>query len=185
MNAMLRPALFLDRDGVINVDTGYVHHQSEFVFIPGIFDLVRAAHKAGLLVIVITNQAGIGRGYYSEGQFHDLMQWVRECFREQGGDIDAVYFCPDHPVHGIGRYRRDTPMRKPGPGMLLRAAQEYGIDLSRSVMVGDSEKDMLAALAAGVGYPFYIGSGACPRGVRQAAGIAGVYLALGFGQTNS
>lgn len=180
---MLRPALFLDRDGVINADTGYVHTREEFVFLPGIFSLVRAARAAGHLVVVVTNQAGIGRGYYSEAQFHELMDWVKARFREQGGDLDAVYFCPDHPAHGIGRYRRDSAWRKPGPGMLLQAAREHGIDLTRSVMVGDSPKDMEAGRAAGIGTLLYVGGEGSPEGARKVADLAGVEAALFPGPT--
>ncbi|MEJ2803634.1 HAD family hydrolase [Comamonadaceae bacterium PP-2] len=143
-------ALFLDRDGVINVDSGYVHRIEEFRFLPGIFELVRQANACEYRVVVVTNQAGIGRGYYTEVDFRVLMDWVREQFVLQGAVLDAVYFCPDHPEHGVGRYRRQSPMRKPGPGMLLQAQQDLGLDLSRSIMVGDSLSDMQAGRAAGV-----------------------------------
>lgn len=157
-----RPALFLDRDGVINVDTGYVHTPEECVFIDGIFELTRQAREAGCPVVVVTNQAGIGRGYYTEAQFHAFMDWMRGEFRRHGSALDAVYYCPDHPVHGIGKYRRDTDMRKPGPGMFLQAARELDIDLAHSLMVGDSPTDMAAARAAGVGTLLHLGPGACP-----------------------
>lgn len=148
---MARRALFLDRDGVINVDHAYVHRCEDFDFIEGIFDIVRQAQQASFIVIVITNQAGIGRGYYSEADFHCLMTWVGKKFTEQGGMIDKVYFCPDHPEYGIGKYRRDCTFRKPAPGMLLQAAQEYDVDVKNSLMVGDKPSDMEAAQAAGVG----------------------------------
>lgn len=147
---MSRPALFLDRDGVINVDHAYVHRREDFDFIDGIFDLVAAACRSGYAVIVVTNQAGIGRGYYSEADFLQLMDWVRQEFRAREGEISAVYFCPNHPVHGIGSYRLDTPMRKPGPGMFLRAAAECSIALEQSLMVGDKANDMTAARTAGI-----------------------------------
>ena len=149
--AALRPALFLDRDGVINVDHGYVHKPEQVSFIPGIFELVARARAAGMAVVVVTNQAGIGRGYYSEADFLAFTAWMQAAFERRGAPIDRVYFCPDHPEHGLGAYKRDTPMRKPGPGMLLQAAQELQLDLARSVMVGDTENDMLAGIAAGVG----------------------------------
>lgn len=163
----MRPALFLDRDGVVNVDKGYVHRKEDFIFVNGIFSLVKAAREAGYLAVIVTNQAGIGRGYYSEEQFHNLMDWAREQFRRHGGDLDAIYYCPDHPEHGLARYKRDTDMRKPGPGMILRAAQEHGIDLPRSAMIGDSYKDMSAGKAAGVGTLFYFGSETCPEGAHK------------------
>lgn len=148
---MKRPALFLDRDGVINVDHGYVHTPEEFQFIDGIFDLVSAANRSGYLVVVVTNQAGIARGYYSEAQFHDLTHWMRDRFVEHGGQIDGVYFCPYHPEHGIGEYCRESEFRKPAPGMLLKAQSELGIDLELSIFIGDKPSDMAAGRAAGVG----------------------------------
>jgi D-glycero-D-manno-heptose 1,7-bisphosphate phosphatase len=147
---MNRPALFLDRDGVINVDHGYVHTQENFQFIEGVFDLVAAANRTGYLVVVVTNQAGIGRGYYSEEQFHALTHWMRARFAEHGGQIDGVYYCPCHPEHGIGEYRRESEFRKPAPGMLLQAQSELGIDLKRSILIGDKLSDMAAGRAAGV-----------------------------------
>jgi D-glycero-D-manno-heptose 1,7-bisphosphate phosphatase len=151
MNDLRRRALFLDRDGVINIDYGYVHRQESFEFVDGIFDLGRAATQLGYLIVVITNQAGIGRGYYTENDFLSLMDWVREKFRTHGSDIAAVYFCPDHPVHGIGKYKRDSPFRKPAPGMILQAARELNIDLAASVLVGDMETDIAAGCSAGIG----------------------------------
>jgi D-glycero-D-manno-heptose 1,7-bisphosphate phosphatase len=154
---MSRPALFLDRDGVINVDHGYVHTPEEFQFIDGIFDLVAAANRADYLVVVVTNQAGIGRGYYSEAQFHALTDWMKTKFNESGGIIDAVYFCPYHPEHGIGAYRRESDFRKPDPGMLLQAQSELGIDLEQSILIGDKLSDMAAGRSAGVGTLLHFG----------------------------
>lgn len=147
---MQNRALFLDRDGVINIDHGYVIRQEDFHFVDGIFDLVRYAKLQGYLVVVVTNQAGIGRGYYAEEEFHQLMDWVAERFVENGGKIDKVYFCPDHPEHGIGYYRRQSPMRKPGPGMILAACEELDIDPVQSVLIGDKASDIDAGQAAGV-----------------------------------
>ena len=147
----LRPALFLDRDGVINVDHAYVCTQDQFQFIEGIFELCRRAKELGYLIFVITNQAGIARGYYTERDFLDLTEWMCGIFAVQGAAIDKVYFCPFHPEFGIGRYKVDSPFRKPGPGMILQAAQEFDVDLKNSVLVGDKESDIEAGLAAGVG----------------------------------
>jgi D-glycero-D-manno-heptose 1,7-bisphosphate phosphatase len=148
---MRKPALFLDRDGVINVDHGYVHTPEEFDFVDGIFELVACANRAGYLVVVVTNQAGIGRGYYSETQFHALTDWMKARFAEHGGHIDAVYFCPYHPKHGVGEFRRESDFRKPAPGMLLQAQRELNVELSKSILVGDKISDMEAGEAAGVG----------------------------------
>jgi D-glycero-D-manno-heptose 1,7-bisphosphate phosphatase len=147
----MKRALFLDRDGVINVDHAYVHQIENFHFIDGIFELVAAAKSAGYLVVVITNQAGIGRGYYTEQVFLTLMTWVKQQFLQHQGDIDKVYFCPYHPVHGLGNYKKESSFRKPGPGMLLAAAQELAIDMQGSVMVGDKSSDCEAGTVAGVG----------------------------------
>jgi len=148
---MNRPALFLDRDGVINVDHGYVHTPEEFEFVGGIFDLVASANRAGYFVVVVTNQAGIGRGYYSESEFDVLTNWMKARFAEHGGTIDAVYFCPYHPEHGVGDYLRESEFRKPAPGMLLQAQSELGIDLNQSIFIGDKPTDMAAGRTVGVG----------------------------------
>ncbi|MFZ2301196.1 MAG: HAD family hydrolase [Gallionella sp.] len=146
-----RPALFLDRDGVINEERDYVHRIEDFMFIEGVFDLCRSAMAAGMSIVVVTNQAGIGRGYYSEDQFHALTGWMRDRFSEQDVVIDAVYFCPFHPDHGIGRYRLDSFDRKPNPGMILRAGDELGLSLGSSILVGDKASDISAARAANLG----------------------------------
>jgi D-glycero-D-manno-heptose 1,7-bisphosphate phosphatase len=146
-----RRALFLDRDGVINVDHGYVHRSEDFEFIDGIFDLCRYAHAQGWLLVVVTNQAGIARGLYTESDFHELTRWMLARFATEGAPITAVYYCPTHPTVGEGTYRRESFRRKPNPGMLLEAAQEHGIDLQASVLVGDKDSDMQAGVSAGVG----------------------------------
>ena len=147
----MKRALFLDRDGVINEDRRYVHRIEDFRFIDGIFDICRAASDAGMAIIVVTNQAGIGRGFYTEPQFHILTEWMNARFADQGVTIDQVYHCPHHPVGGTGVYKVDCLCRKPNPGMILRAREEHGICLRDSVLVGDKESDIVAAKAAGVG----------------------------------
>lgn len=148
---MKRRALFLDRDGVINVNHGYVHRSEDFDFIEGIFDLCRQAHAQGWLIIVVTNQAGIARGLYTEEDFDHLTRWMCARFEAEGAPITAVYYCPTHPTAGQGAYRRESFRRKPNPGMLLEAAQEHGIDLQASILVGDKGSDIQAGRAAGVG----------------------------------
>jgi D-glycero-D-manno-heptose 1,7-bisphosphate phosphatase len=148
---MTRRALFLDRDGVINIDHGYVCRPAEFEFVDGIFDLCRQAAGLDYRVFVVTNQAGIGRGYYTEQQFLEATDWMRRQFLAQGARIEQVYFCPFHPEHGVGDYRRESACRKPGPGMILQAAREYHLNLAASVLVGDKESDIEAGQAAGVG----------------------------------
>jgi D-glycero-D-manno-heptose 1,7-bisphosphate phosphatase len=144
-------ALFLDRDGVINVDTGHVHSRESFQFIPGIFELCRAAQELGYLIVVVTNQAGIARGYYSESDFNDLTAWMLDQFAERNVRITGLYYCPYHPVFGVGKYKCDSPDRKPNPGMLLRAQSDLDLDLGSSILVGDKLSDMQAGAAAGVG----------------------------------
>jgi D-glycero-D-manno-heptose 1,7-bisphosphate phosphatase len=162
----MHPALFLDRDGVINVDHAYVHRREDFEFLPGIFSLVRAARSRGHKVVVVTNQAGIGRGLYTEAQFAGLTAWMLGEFQAQGAPIDRVYHCPSHPTAGIGVYRVDSPLRKPRPGMLLLARDELGIDLAASTLVGDKLSDMQAGMAAGVGHNILLGdAGPAPAGV--------------------
>lgn len=149
-SAACQRALFLDRDGVINIDYGYVHSTANFEFVDGIFDLVRTACTAGYRVVVVTNQSGIGRGYFSEKQFQELTVWMCAQFEMHDATIDRVYFSPYHPTAGIGDYRKDEDTRKPGPGMLLKAKLELGLSLEESVLVGDRPSDILAGFAAGV-----------------------------------
>lgn len=144
-------ALFLDRDGVINVNHGYVHSKDNFDFIDGIFDLVRTARSLGYRVAIVTNQAGIGRGYYSEEQFHELTAWMCERFEHYDAPIDKVYYSPYHPTAGIGEYRQHEDTRKPGAGMILKAQRELGLSLEGSVLIGDKASDILAGITAGVG----------------------------------
>ncbi len=146
-----RRGLILDRDGVVNHDSGYLHRIEECRFIEGIFAMTRAFAERGFAVVIATNQSGIGRGFYSEADFAALMAWMRGRFAEQGVTLAAVYHCPDHPSDGIGRYRRDTTWRKPGPGMLLQAASDLSLDLAQSWTVGDRMTDIEAGRAAGVG----------------------------------
>lgn len=147
---MSQVALFLDRDGVINIDHAYVCKPENFQFVEGIFELCRTAKQLGFLLCVVTNQAGIGRGFYSEDDFLSLTEWMCQAFSAEGVIIDKVYFCPTHPEHGIGDYKIASPFRKPGPGMLLQAAKELDIDLARSVLIGDKTSDIQAGIAAGL-----------------------------------
>jgi len=156
---MQRPALFLDRDGVINVDHGYVYRSDQFEFIPGIFDLVRfAVNGLHWPVVVVSNQSGIGRGYFDERAYGDLTRWMCDRFDAENAPIARVYHCPYHPVHGIGRYRADHPWRKPKPGMILQAASDLNLDLARSAIIGDAMSDIEAGAAAGIGLRIRIGT---------------------------
>ena len=164
-------ALFLDRDGVVNVEVGYLHRAEEVRFVDGIFSLCRTAAGLGYRLIVVTNQAGIARGYYTEADFDVLMEFMRGELRAEGVELDAVYYCPYHPEHGVGEYRREHEDRKPGTGMLRRGAAEFGVELSESVMVGDRCSDVGAANAAGLRKAFLISG-------TEEDGCAGEYLAV-------
>tara|TARA_B110000211_G_scaffold199292_1_gene229640 strand:+ start:1097 stop:1639 length:543 start_codon:yes stop_codon:yes gene_type:complete len=155
---MSKKALFLDRDGVINVDHGYVHTVEDFQFIDGIFDLCSSAIAKGYLIIVITNQAGIGRGLYSVSEFELLTDWMCKRFSAEGDSISKVYFSPYHPVHGLGIYKKDDFSRKPHPGMLIEAEADFNLRMSDCVLVGDKATDIQAGRAAGVGMNILLNS---------------------------
>ncbi|TRY09725.1 D-glycero-beta-D-manno-heptose 1,7-bisphosphate 7-phosphatase [Shewanella hanedai] len=143
-------AVFLDRDGVINIDHGYVHMVDDFEYVEGVFDACRSIKEMGFKLAVVTNQSGIARGLYTEDQFHTLTEWMDWNFADKGIDFDGIYYCPHHAEKGIGDYKQDCDCRKPKPGMMLSAAEFLKLDLSQSVMVGDKRDDMLAAKAAGI-----------------------------------
>ena len=153
----MQKCLFLDRDGVINEDQGYTYKIEPFVFKEGIFDLCRKYLEEGFVIIIVTNQSGIGRGYYTEEDFHKLTNWMKGRFLEEKIAITEVFYCPHH-VDGIGKYKKDCHDRKPNPGMILRAAKKYNIDLKQSVLIGDKETDIEAARRAGVGKTIFVKS---------------------------
>lgn len=144
----LFPALFLDRDGVVNHEVGYLHLASGVRFVEGIFSLCQTAQSLGYRLVIVTNQSGIARGFYSTAQFEELMTWMHARFTAENVTLHAVYHCPYHPEHGIGEFRREHEDRKPNPGMLFRAARDHSLDLTRSVMIGDRCSDLAAAHAA-------------------------------------
>ncbi|MFN9805541.1 MAG: D-glycero-beta-D-manno-heptose 1,7-bisphosphate 7-phosphatase [Betaproteobacteria bacterium] len=155
---MRRAAAFLDRDGVINIDHGYVSRREQFDWVPGVLPAATRLHRAGYALVVVTNQSGIGRGLYSEASFATLTGWMRDEFDAAGAPLAGVYYCPHHPVDAIAPYRIACDCRKPAPGMLLRAARELDLDLSRSLMFGDRESDLQAAQAAGVQRRYLLGT---------------------------
>ena len=151
--------IFLDRDGVINHDLNYVYKIEDFNFIEGVFEACRCFLAKGYQIIIITNQAGIGRGYYTEQDFSILTQWMLAEFKQQGIDILDVYFCPHHPTHGIGEYLQACHCRKPEPGMLLEAIKKYNISPEESILVGDKLSDIQAGKAARVERCFFVKTG--------------------------
>jgi D-glycero-D-manno-heptose 1,7-bisphosphate phosphatase len=156
---MQSSALFLDRDGVINVDRGYVHRPDQFEFVPGIFELARFwTNELRRLIVVVTNQSGIGRGYFDECAYEDLTRWMCDRFEAEHTAIARVYYCPYHPLHGVGEYRRDHPWRKPHPGMILRAVSDLGLDPAQSAILGDKMSDIEAGAAAGIGLRILVAS---------------------------
>ena len=148
---MLYKALFLDRDGVINIEKNYLYKISEFEFIDGIFDVCRYFQKLDYFIVVITNQAGIARGLYTEDDFIKLNNWMIGEFKSNNINITKVYYCPHHPEFGV-----ECECRKPRPGMILRAKAEIGIDLQNSILVGDKISDVEAGINAGVGRNYLI-----------------------------
>ncbi len=145
-----RPALLLDRDGVLNIDRGWVGTRDRFEWMPGALAAVRRAVTLGWHVFVVTNQSGVARGCYDEAAVHALMRWVGEQLRAHGGTLDDWRACPFHPAAEVAAYRRASDWRKPAPGMLLDLIRAWELDPARVVMIGDSETDMQAAAAAGV-----------------------------------
>ena len=143
-------ALFLDRDGVINIDKNYVHKIEDVEFIDGISDLIIKAKNLGYLVIVITNQSGIGRGIFTEEDFQKINLWILNELEKNGAVIDRVYYCPTHPTEGIGKYKKIDNRRKPNSGMFFEAAKDYNIDLEKSIMLGDKITDMDAGFSSGI-----------------------------------
>lgn len=141
----MQKALFLDRDGVINIEKNYLYKKEEFIFIEGIFELCLHYAKKNYLIFVVTNQSGIARGYYTQNEFEILTSWMIDEFKLHGIDIAKVYFCPHFPeISGV------CECRKPRPKMLLDAKKEFDLDMPNSLLVGDKERDIEAALNAGV-----------------------------------
>ncbi len=145
-----RPAVFLDRDGVLNRDTGYLHRKEDFAWYEGAREGIRRLNDAGFFVFVATNQAGIARGFYRLADVERLHRWINRELGRGGAHIDRFYFCPHHPTAGSGEYRQVCQCRKPAPGMLLQAMQEWPVERAGSVMIGDKASDMEAAAAAGI-----------------------------------
>lgn len=146
----LRPAAFLDRDGVLNEDTGFVHRPADFVWTAGAKEAVKALNERGYLVFVVTNQSGVARGHFGTDEVERLHAWIDAELRRSGAHVDAFYYCPHHPEAGDGPYTRACDCRKPEPGLLLRAMAAWPVDRAASFLIGDEERDLEAARRAGV-----------------------------------
>jgi D-glycero-D-manno-heptose 1,7-bisphosphate phosphatase len=155
---MKASALFLDRDGVVNTETDYVWRVEEFIFTPGIFNLCYKFQSEGYKIFIITNQSGISRGFYSEEDFHNLNNWMLNSFSENGITISKVYYCPHHP-----EITGPCDCRKPNPGMIKQAETEFDLDLSNSVLIGDSISDIMAGKKAGVGTNILVPTNTLPE----------------------
>jgi D-glycero-D-manno-heptose 1,7-bisphosphate phosphatase len=136
-------ALFLDRDGIINEDREYPHKPGDIVFYPAIFDICKTAVEKGYLIVVVTNQAGVAKGYFTEDNVLSLHEWMSGQFREKGINIAGFYYCPFHKNGIVEQYKKVSFCRKPKPGMFLNAAKDLDIDLARSIMIGDKPSDRI------------------------------------------
>ena len=145
-----KPVAFLDRDGVLNVDHGYVHRPERLEWVAGAPEAVRLLNEAGIPVIVITNQSGVARGYFGETDVQQFHAHVHEQLRARGAHVDAFYYCPHHPQGTVAEFAIACDCRKPKPGMLERAARDFAIDRKRSFLIGDKDDDVAAAAAFGV-----------------------------------
>ena len=145
-----KPVAFLDRDGVLNVDHGYVHRPERLEWVAGAPEAVRLLNEAGIPVIVITNQSGVARGYFGETDVQQFHAHVQEQLRARGAHVDAFYYCPHHPQGTVAEFAIACDCRKPKPGMLERAARDFAIDRKRSFLIGDKDDDVAAAAAFGV-----------------------------------
>jgi len=154
-----RPALFLDRDGVIVEDTKYLCRAEDIIMIPGAAGVIAAANTRGIAVVLVTNQAGIGRGYYGWSEFKAVQQAIVFTLVAEGARLDAVYACPHHPEGRDEFAHPDHPARKPNPGMLLQAACDLALDLKRSWLVGDKVSDIEAAKRAGIAGAMQVATG--------------------------
>ena len=171
-------AEFLDRDGVINVDHGYVSTWEQFEFLPGVPEALRKLQDAGYLLIIVSNQSGIGRGYYGEADVESLNQAIAQHLASTVGvTLSGFYHCPHHPTEAEGEFRRHCDCRKPAPGMIQQAVLDHGIDVKTSLLVGDKDSDMAAGRAGGVARLFKV------AGASQSATLAAdVQLVAGLSE---
>lgn len=147
---MGRRAIFLDRDGTVSEEVGYVNHMGRFRLLPQAADAIRKINDSDFLAVLVTNQAGVARGYFKEQLVRRVHARLEEMLAEDGARLDGIYYCPHHPMAGEAPYRRDCDCRKPRPGMIEAARQDLEIDVSRSFMVGDKHSDIVFAHSVGM-----------------------------------
>lgn len=147
---MMERVIFLDRDGTLNKEVNYLHKPEDLVFLPGVAEALRSFREAGYRIVVVTNQAGVARGYYGEKDVEILHAYMNDCLRQQGAGIDAFFYCPHHPEHGIGAYKTVCRCRKPGTGMFEMAEKLFTVDKAHSWMIGDKLIDVQAGINYGV-----------------------------------
>jgi len=178
-----RPALFVDRDGAVVEDTGYLSRVDDVVLIPGAAQVIAAANQHSVAVIMVTNQSGIGRGYYGWAEFKSVQDAIIASLAAEGARIDAVYACAHHPQAEDLLAHPDHPARKPNPGMLLQAAADLALDLNLSWLIGDKASDVEAAKRAGIAGAFQVATGEGAAERLQAAQLASPTFEVRFGQS--
>lgn len=152
-------AVFLDRDGVINKEVNYLYKIEDFEFLPGVFDACLSFQSLGYKLIIVTNQAGIGRGFYNESDFSLLTTWMKQKFEEQKIQITDVMYCPHHPTEALGDYKQKCQCRKPNPQMIIDSAKKHNICLDESFLIGDKLSDIMAGKNAGLLRNFLVRTG--------------------------
>lgn len=153
----MNKALFLDRDGIINIDNGYVYEPAKIIFNEGIFELCEKFQMKKYMIFIVTNQSGIGRGFFTEKQLKDTNKWLCKQFSDRGILIKEICYCPYHPIEGIGKYKKESYLRKPNPGMFIKIKNKYNLNMYECISIGDKCSDIEAAKKAGVGFNIIVG----------------------------
>ena len=155
----MNKAIFFDRDGVLNEDVGYLHEVEKFRWIDGAREAIKLCNEKNILAIVVTNQSGVARGYYTEDDVKKIHAFMQDDLKKIGAHIDAFYYCPHHPEGTVAKYKKFCDCRKPKPGMILKACRDFEINLRDSVLIGDSKRDLESAENAGVGKSIFFSGG--------------------------